>query len=100
MQTSIALILSSSLTRISMRSIAATNNMASGRNHAFDIQSDEIRINEASEEDGIRQYVHAIDETGDGFWVLNALMTAVFYATQQWRTSHRTWALHRCIVQS
>ncbi|KAK5977203.1 hypothetical protein GCK32_011419, partial [Trichostrongylus colubriformis] len=49
------------------RKIAARNNVVPGRKHAFDIQSVEMRVNEASEEDGIRRYIPAIDETGDVF---------------------------------
>ncbi|KAK6051936.1 hypothetical protein COOONC_10558, partial [Cooperia oncophora] len=36
------------------------------KKHALDLESVEIRVNEASEEDGIRRYLRATDESEDG----------------------------------
>ncbi|KAK5970908.1 MULE domain-containing protein [Trichostrongylus colubriformis] len=53
-----------------IRNIATRHNTAPGRKHAFDIQSVEIRVKEGCEDDGIRRYIHAKDETGDGFLLI------------------------------
>ncbi|KAK6013668.1 hypothetical protein OSTOST_21013 [Ostertagia ostertagi] len=55
---------------VSFRRIATRNKMEPGRKHAFDLQFVEMRINENSEEDGIQRYVHATNETGDGFLLI------------------------------
>ncbi|KAK5967646.1 MULE domain-containing protein [Trichostrongylus colubriformis] len=66
-----------------IRNIAARNNVVPGRKHAFDIQSVEMRVNEASEEDGIRRYIPAIDETGDGF-----LLVVITPVQKSWITRY------------
>ncbi|KAK6030964.1 hypothetical protein OSTOST_02891 [Ostertagia ostertagi] len=62
------------ITSKDIRNIATRDNVEPGRKHVLDLISVEIRVGEGSEDDGIRLYIPAKEESGDGF-LLNWLLS-------------------------
>ncbi|KAK6022147.1 hypothetical protein OSTOST_12169, partial [Ostertagia ostertagi] len=50
-----------------IRNIAIRNKLQPGRRHEVDLMSLEIRVKDGADEDGIRLYIPAFDESGEGF---------------------------------